>query len=255
MDLKTISQLRDQTGAGIGDCKKALEEAGGDINGAIEVLRKQGEVKAAKKSDRTASEGVVAFTQEGDKLAVVVLNCETDFVARNEDFVKTAEDFAKKLLAEGEESFKTWAEETIKNELVVKIGENIQLGQFAVISGGTIGSYLHANKKLASTVVLEGGSEELANDIAMHISAMSPEYLSPEDVPAEILEKEKEIYKEQLKQEGKPEQIWDKIIEGKLAKYYEGVCLLNQDFIKDEDKKISELLGDAKITSFDRYAV
>jgi len=256
IDIKTISQLRDQTGAGIGDCKKALEEADGVIEKAIEILRKKGEIKATKKADRTAKEGVVALAQEGNKIAAVVINCETDFVAINEDFINTVQGFAQKLLTENnKEAFRSWAEETIKNELVIKIGENIQLGNFGTISGEVVGSYLHSNRKVAGVVALSGGDAELAKDIAMQIVAMTPKYLNPETIPAEVLEKEKEIYREQLKAEGKPEAIWDKIITGKLSKFYEDNCLVNQKFIKDEEKNIKDILGENQIIEFTRFQV
>lgn len=254
IDLKTISDLREKTGAGIGDCKAALEEAGGDIEKAVEVLRKKGEIKAAKKSDRATKEGVIAIATAENKLAAVGLACETDFVSRTDDFGNTVKNFAAKLLETADaEEFKNWADATIKNELTVKIGENMQLGSCRVFNGSIIGSYLHSNKKVAAFVVLEGGSKELADDIAMHIAAMSPKYLDPSAVPAKILEKEKEIYREQLKTENKPEAIWDKIIEGKLNKFYEENCLLNQIFIKDDTKKINDLLGGAKIIDWDRF--
>ncbi|MEK7653394.1 MAG: translation elongation factor Ts [Patescibacteria group bacterium] len=255
INIKIISQLRDQTGAGIGDCKAALAETGGDIEKAIEVLRKKGEIKAAKKADRETKEGLVALAKGEGKLAAVVLACETDFVSRGDDFIKTAGDFAKKLLTDGEAGFREWAEGVIKNELVVKIGENIQLADFGVMSGEIIGSYLHSNKKVAGAVVLRGGDNSLADEIAMQVAAMSPKYLNLAVIPADILEKEKEIYREQLKNENKPEAIWNKIIDGKLAKFYEENCLLNQIYIKDETKKISDFLGDAEIINFKRFSV
>ncbi len=256
VDLQIISQLREQTGAGVGDCKKALEETGGDINLAIEVLRKSGEIKAAKKSARNAKEGLIALAKAENKISAVVLNCETDFVALNEDFIKTIAEFAEKLLSADSDEFKAWADEKIKNELIVKIGENIQLGDFAVLSGKVLGSYLHSNKKAAGVVVLSGGSAELANDIAMQIVAMAPKWVKPEDVPADVLEKEKEIYRAQLQQEGKPEQIWDKIMAGKLAKFYEDVCLLNQIYIKDETRHVADLLGEGiTVIEFRLFAV
>lgn len=256
IDLKTISELRDKTGIGIGDCKAALEEAGGDINLAVEIMRKKGELKAAKKADRTAKEGVIALLEKDGKLTVVTLNCETDFVALTDDFNKTVEDFAAKLLELGDEAaFRTWAEEYIKNELVMKIGENLQLGACGIFSGPVVGNYLHSNKKIAGVVILSGGEPGLARDIAMQVAAMSPRYLNPESVPAEDLEKEKEIYREQLKNENKPEAIWDKIIEGKLAKFYEENCLSSQRFIKDDEKKIKDLLGGNQLISYARFQV
>ena len=256
IDLKTISELRDKTGIGIGDCKAALEESGGDINSAIEILRKKGELKAAKKADRAAKEGVISFLEKDGQLGVITLNCETDFVALTDDFQRTAESFAAKLLELADEpAFRAWAEEYIKNELVMKIGENLQLGGCGIFSGPIVGSYLHSNKKVAGVAILSGGAPELARDIAMQIAAMSPKYLNPESVPAADLDKEKEIYREQLKNENKPEAIWDKIIDGKLAKFYEENCLVSQRFIKDDEKKIKDLLGDNQLISFARFQV
>jgi elongation factor Ts len=155
--------------------------------------------------------------------------------------------------------FNAEAESLIKNELIVKIGENLQLKAAEVLEGAVLGVYLHANKKVAAVVTLSGGAEALANDLAMQVAAMMPKYLAPTDVPNEVMEKEKEIYREQLRGEGKPEAIWDKIIEGKLNKFYEETCLLNQYFIKEDKTKIADLLAaagaDVKITKFARYAV
>ncbi len=259
IDLQTITQLRNQTGAGIADCKKALEEASGDINKAIEVLRKSGEIKAAKKADRTTNEGLVSIVKEGGRAAVVVLACETDFVSRNEDFILAVSEYANKLLTLPEADFRNWAEENIKSELVLKIGENIKLGDFGIIEGQVLGTYLHSNKKIGAVVALTGGSEELANDLAMQVVAMTPKYLSSENIPVEEIEKEKEIYGEQMKAENKPEAIMEKIILGKLNKYYEDVCLLNQPFIKDDNQKISDLLREAgegiTIMEFRKFSV
>ena len=254
IDLKTISQLRDQTGAGIADCKKALEEAQGDITKAIEVLRKRGEIKAATKGDRATKEGVVAFAGDNKKCAAVVLVCETDFVSRGEDFQNVATEMAQKLLTSDESEFKSWADTKVK-ELVLKIGENIQLADFGIVEGEMLGRYVHHNKKVAAIVALDGGSEQVANDVAMQAVAMAPKYLTPEDIPVEVIEKEKEIYKELLQKEGKPEAIWDKIMEGKLAKFYEENCLNNQVYIKDDAKKIKDILDGAVIKKFVRYQV
>jgi len=252
MDLKLISQLRDKTGAGLGDCKAALEEAGGDLDKALEIMRKKGEVKAAKKSDRTTKEGIVSISEAGNKIAVTALACETDFVSRGEDFQKAAAEMSEKLLNSSEEEFKAWTDTAIK-DLVLKIGENIQLTASGVFEGAVVGRYVHSNKKVAGVAVLSGGEQEIANDIAMQIAAMSPKWLNPEVVDAEVLAKEKEIYREQLKGEGKPEAMFDKIIEGKLAKFYEENCLVNQVFIKDDSQKIKNLLGDNQITAWAKF--
>jgi len=253
--MELIKKIREQTGAGISDVKEALEEASGDENKAVEILRKKGQKIAAKKSDRKAKEGVISITRQGNKVAVVGLNCETDFVARNENFLKAVEDFSKKLMEVGEADFKSWAEDEIKNNLIVKIGENLQLAHAKIIEGETIGSYLHSNKKLASVVVLNGGTEELAKEIAMQVTAMNPEYNSPEDVPAEVLEKEKDIYREQLKQEGKPKEMIEKILEGKINKFYAEVCLIKQQYIKDDKITIEKLLDGAKVEHFSKFSL
>lgn len=255
IDIKLVAQLREKTGAGFGDCKVALEEAGNDLDKAIEIMRKKGELKAAKKADRTVKDGVVTTAGDNKRLAVVALACETDFVSRGEDFQSAVKELAEKLLAtENKEEFQTWANNRIK-ELILKIGENIQLVSSEIFSGEVIGKYIHSNKKVAGICLLDQGSEETANEIAMQIAAMSPKWLAPEEVDAEVLSKEKEIYLEQLKSEGKPEAMLEKIVLGKLAKFYEDNCLLNQVFIKDDSKKIKDLLGEAKIVNWARFSV
>jgi len=257
MSFEIIKKVRKITGAGISDVKKALDEAQGDEEKAIEILRKAGTKIAAKKSDRDTSEGCITVLEEGDKVGVVALKCETDFVARNEDYIQAVDDSGKKLLEVGEEEFKQWSEDKIKNDLIVKIGENLQLGDFNVIEGDIIGTYLHSNRKVASVVVLEKGSVELAKDIAMHVSAMAPKYLKPEDVPEEEIAKEKEIYTEQLKKEDKPDEVIEKILEGKINKYYTEVCLLKQVFVKDDKKNIEQLLesNGGSIKEFKYYSL
>ncbi len=259
MDLQTITKLRQITGAGMVDCKKALEESNNDLNLAIEILRKKGEAKAAKKADRETKEGLISFEKQGDKIAVVSLACETDFVSRGEDFQMASAEMPKKLLELNEDSFRTWAEEKIKNELVVKIGENIQLLDAEIISGPVLGMYLHANKKVAAVVVLSTGSEEVAVNVAMQAVAMTPDYLAPSDVPVEILEKEKEIIAEQLKAEGKPVEIIEKIMAGKVNKYYEENCLLNQLYIKDDSQTVSQYLKsvnpEIQVLKFKRFEI
>jgi len=196
---------------------------------------------------------LVALARGENKVAAVVLSCETDFVSRNSDFQATTQSFADKLLSDGTDGFAAWAEGVIKNELVVKIGENIKLSDFGIIESPIIGSYLHANKKVAGVVALVGGNQELANEIAMQVAAMSPRYIKSEDVAKEEIDKEVEIYREQLKNEGKPENLWEKIITGKLAKYYEEICLLDQIYIKDDSKKISDLIADAGVDSIKEF--
>ncbi len=259
-DIKTITKLREQTGAGMMDCKKALTEAGDDYDKAIEILRKKGEAKAAKKADRDTKEGLIAMMENEKEVAVVGLACETDFVARNEDSKQAVEDYARDLLNSDADDFKARTEAKIKNELVVKIGENIQLSIVEKVAGEVIGTYLHSNKKVASVVVLNGGTSELAGEIAMQVAAMDPEYLNPEDVPAEVIEKEKDVYREQLKNEGKPEEMIEKILVGKLNKFYEEICLTKQAFIKDDKKKVEDYIkeqagDDVKIEAYYRFSV
>jgi len=242
VDVKSITQLREMTGAGMLDCKSALEEGNCDMDKAIEILRKKGVLKAAKKADRATKEGVIAIAKEDGRVAVVGLACETDFVARGAEFIASVNEFAKQLLVSSENDFSTWADDKIKNEMIVKIGENLQIIAAKIIEGKIIGSYLHSNLKVASVVVLNGGSQELANDLAMQVTAMSPSYIKPEDVDEAEKKKEMEIYREQLKNEGKNQAMWDKIIEGKLQKYYTDVCLLRQTFIKDDKLSIEKLI-------------
>ena len=259
IDTKLITKLRELTGAGIVDCKAALEESDGDLDKAVEVLRKKGVLKAAKKSDRVTNEGVISIAKGDKKVAVVGLACETDFVARTDDFIKTVDEFSAKLLEVGEEEFKSWADEKIKNELVIKIGENLQLVNSEVTEGEVIGIYLHSNKKVAAVVVASAGSQEILNDLAMQVTAMSPKYVKPEDIPSEEIEQEKDIYREQLKSEDKPEAMWDKIIPGKLNKYYQEVCLLKQTFIKDDKLTVEDLVKQqadgVEIIKFFRYQI
>lgn len=246
MSLELLKEIRQITGAGISDVKEALDEAKGDREKTIEILRKKGQKIAAKKSDREVKEGVIAFSKGNNKVAVVALACETDFVAKNEDFQKAVAELADKLLEMGKDNFEDWAIKYVQDELIVKIGENLQLAKFDIYEGQVVGSYLHSNNKVAAVVVLEGGSENLANEIAMHAAAMAPKYLQPEDVPTEVLDKEKEIYSEQLQKENKPEAVLAKIMEGKVNKFYTEVCLLKQPYIKDDKKSIEKLLEEAK---------
>jgi elongation factor Ts len=259
-DTKMIVKLRESTGAGMVDCQTALTEANGDFDKAVDILRKKGEAKAAKKADRETKEGLISISKDGSKVAVVSVACETDFVARNEDFIKVIKEFSDKLLTAPVEEFKVWADARIKNELVVKIGENIKLVEARVYDNEpVIGYYLHSNRKNAAVVVLSAGTEEMAVNVGMQIVAMSPEYLKPEDVPVEVLNKEKEIYAEQLKKEGKPENIIEKIMAGKLSKYYEDVCLTKQLYIKDDKMTVEKYLETtapgATIVKFDKFVL
>lgn len=253
MSLELIKEIRQITGAGISDVKEALDEAAGVKDKAIEILRKKGQKIAAKKSEREVKEGVVAFAKGNNQVAVVALACETDFVAKNEDFKKAVAELADKLLAMGKNDFESWAIKYIQDEMIVKIGENLQLARFDIFSGSIVGTYLHSNNKAAAVVVLSGGNLDLANAISMHVTAMAPKYLEPEDVPQEVVDKEKEIYIEQLKTENKPAEVINKILEGKVNKFYTEVCLLKQAYIRDDKKSIEQLLKENKAT-IDNFA-
>jgi len=257
MSLDLIKEVRQITGAGISDVKEALDEAGGDREKAIEILRKKGQKIAAKKSDREIKEGVIALASADNKLAVVGLGCETDFVAKNDDFKNAVQELAAKLLSMGKDGFQEWATKYIQDELIVKIGENLTLIFTDVFEGNVIGSYLHSNNKVASVVVLSEGSEDIAKEVAMHAAAMAPKYLQPDEVDTAELEKEKEIYREQLKKEGKPEDMLEKILTGKVQKYYTEVCLLKQPYVKDDKKSIEQFLADngAKIEAFKYFSL
>ncbi|MFP4515062.1 MAG: translation elongation factor Ts [Parcubacteria group bacterium] len=264
--METLKKLREQTGAGIVDCQKALKEANGDLDTAVEILRKKGISKASKRMDREALEGIIiADVSEDKKTAYILeLNSETDFVARNEKF----QEFAGKLMKLAQEKNVDTKEELLAldfeesnvsdsiDALSGVIGEKIVLGRYDKLSGGTTSAYVHMGGKMGIILALDKeGMADVASDIAMHIAALNPKYIKPEDVPEEELNREKEIYKEQLLKEGKPENIIDKILEGKINKYYSEVCLLKQEFIKDENKKVEDILGDAKVSNFIRYSL
>jgi elongation factor Ts len=264
--MEKIKMGREKTGAGMVDCKKALDESGGDIEKAVEILRKKGIAKAAKRGEREASEGIILVEVNEDKNTgyLLQLNAETDFVAKNEKFQTYAADLMKIIVEKKPASLEELmsnpmeagtAQETLDN-LSGTIGEKMTVKNFEIMEslGGTVSGYTHSNGRIGVLVSFDKKvEEELARDIAMHIAAANPKYLSPEEVPAVEIEKEKEIYVEQLKKEGKPEAIMNKIIEGKVAKYFEEVCLLKQEYIKDDKKKIENILQGAKIQKFSRY--
>lgn len=249
ISAKEIFSLRNRTGVSINLCKKALEEANGDQEKAIEILRSTGEAQAVKKADRDQGEGYIFAASTDTKAAVVLLRCETDFVARNDDFQAIGTNMAQAVLEQGKEATEASSAETI-NTAVQQLGENISLGSIEEMTGDTIGVYVHTNGKVGAVVVLTGGSEEIARDIAMHASAMRPDFLSPDEVSEEAVAKEKEIWTEQLKEEGKSAEIMEKIMLGKEKKFREENALLTQPFVKDPDQTIATLLGDATITSY-----
>ena len=258
-----VKDLRDRTGAGMMDCKKALSECDGDEEKAIAWLREKGLSKAAKKAGRATSEGLVTIvmSEDGKSAAMSEVKCETDFVAKNEEFIAFAAGYARLALEKKTGDAEALpAEATDMTELIGKIGENMQAGRLAYIAlpgEGVIGTYVHSNNKLGVMVELSGpATPELAKDVAMQIAAANPICVSPDQVPAETLAQEKEIYLNQAKEEGKPAQIAEKIVEGRIRKYYQEVCLREQVFIKDDKKTIKDLLGkNVDIVRFYRFAI
>lgn len=245
-----VKALRERTGAGMMDCKKALQETNGNMDDAITWLREKGISKAAKKAERIAAEGLTESYIEDSKAVVVEVNCETDFVAKNEEFKSFINNLAKtlvntdvKTVEEANEFTLLNTNETIKEAVVnltAKIGEKISFRRFEIVEktdSQTFGVYSHMGGRITSLVVLEGANEEVAKDVAMHAAAMRPQYLNKDEVPSDVLEKEQEIMREQLLNEGKPEDRINQILIGKTNKFYEEVCLENQIYIKAENKE------------------
>lgn len=264
--MENIKQLRERTGAGIVDCKKALEEAGGDLDQAVEILRKKGIAKAYKRTENEATEGVikVEVNEKGDTGYILEINSETDFVAKNDNFQKFASDVME-LIKQNEPGSKEELEAmnlekgTVREELdnlSGVIGEKLQINRFEVLKGATVAAYSHMGGRIGVLVSLnKEGEQELTTDVAMQVAATNPKYLNPDQVPAEEVEKEKEVYRQELKEQGKPEEIIEKIIEGKINKYYEEVCLIKQEFIKDDKKKVEDILGEAQVEKYIRYSL
>ncbi|NHA15302.1 translation elongation factor Ts [Thioalkalivibrio sp. XN279] len=262
-----VKELRERTGAGMMECKKALVETGGDIEAAVEHMRKQGLAKADKKAGRIAAEGLVVITATPDHKAAAVLevNCETDFVAGGDDFRNFSQRVGELVLAQRPADLEALlaadmdgatVEET-RRGLVAKIGENIGVRRFALMeSTGLIGSYLHGTR-IGVLVALEGGDDGLARDIAMHIAASRPQYVDETQVPADYLDKEREILVEQAKGEGKPAEIVAKMVEGRLRKQLAEITLVGQPFVKDPDTTVGKLLKEhgATVQSFVRFEV
>ena len=256
-----VKELREKTGLGLMDCKKALEGANGDMELAIEELRKTSGVKASKKSGRSAADGLIAIESKAQDIFMIEVNCETDFVARDDSFVAFTKDTLQTFTGSPESTLEELLNNGIEDnreKLVQKLGENIVVRRVAKTeNSSTVGSYLHSNQKIGCIVSLDGGDESLANDIAMHAAATDPMAISPSDIPEEIVAKEREIFKAQSEESGKPAEIIEKMIEGKVSKFLAEVSLTEQDFVKDPNTKISQLLKDnnANILSFTRYEV
>jgi elongation factor Ts len=262
-----VKELRERTGAGMMECKKALVEAQGDMDAAIESLRKSGLAQADKKAGRIAAEGRIALavSDDGRQAVMVEVNCETDFVAKDESFNAFAESVAQNTLADNPADIEALLEtrvdgatvEEARQALVSKIGENIQVRRFVRAStDGLIGAYVHGGR-IGVLVDLEGGSEELARDLAMHVAAMSPEFVSADDVPEPVIAREKDILVAQAEGTGKPPEIIEKMVEGRLRKHLAGITLLGQAFVKDSDLTVAQLLDQsgAAVRGFNRLAV
>jgi len=250
---KSVASLRSRTGVSILECKKALDEAGGDEEKAIDLLRKRGIAQAAKKAEREQSEGLIFSSRKDNKVVLIEVKCETDFVARDENFSKMGQDLADAAI-EGEEAAKKKSEEIVP-DMVQKLGENIALGEVKNAEGDIVGTYVHTIKKIGVVVVLDGGDETKAKDVAMHAAAMNPNYVSPDDVSNEDVDAEKEIWKEQLAAEGKPAEIMEKIMGGKEKKFREENALITQEFVKDPSMTIEKYLDGAKVTTYIRLSI
>lgn len=257
-----VKELREKTGLGLMDCKKALEEANGDLDLAIEELRKSSGLKASKKSSRSAADGLIGIKSFEGRSFMVEINCETDFVARDDSFNGFMEEVLEIVSSNADKDLQELLDESIEEQrekLVQKLGENIVVRRIASSDNNadSSGVYLHSNNKIGTIVSLQGGSEEVAKDIAMHAAATDPMAISPSDIPVEVVEKEREIYKAQSEESGKPEDIVEKMIEGKIRKFLSEVSLTEQDFVKDPNKTIHDLLKDsnASIVSFTRFEV
>ena len=268
MDIKAIDvkKLREITNAGMMDCKKALLEANGDFENAKVLLREKGQSKADSKSGRTTAQGIAVIQVEADNSVILEVNCETDFAAKDNLFHQFVNNIAKLILENkldninqlSQQSFDEFENiEEYRKYVISKLGENITIRRFQrVKNDGQIGSYIHGTK-IASLVVIDGNDAELAKDIAMHVAASKPEYLSASDIPEEIIKEEARIVTLQAEEEGKPKEIVEKIVQGKLKKQFDQVTLTGQEFIKDPDMTIDQLLAqkNASVNSFIRYEV
>jgi elongation factor Ts len=261
-----VKELRERTGAGMMECKKALVETAGDMDAAAEHLRKSGQAKADKKASRVAADGRVVIKANGGRAVVVEVNSETDFVAKDENFLAFTDAVADAALSTGQNNVEAFASESLadgrsvdgaRTELISKVGENISVRRIAQIeSAGPIGHYTHG-AKIGAVVALEGGDEELARDVAMHVAAINPSCIDESGVPAETLENERRILTEQAQDSGKPAEIIEKMVNGRVAKYLKEITLVGQPFVKDPDVTVGKLLdgAGAKVLSFTRFEV
>ncbi|HCG2527835.1 TPA: elongation factor Ts [Staphylococcus aureus] len=270
ISAKLVKELRKKTGAGMMDCKKALTETDGDIDKAIDYLREKGIVKAAKKADRIAAEGLVHVETKGNDAVIVEINSETDFVARNEGFQELVKEIANQVLDTKAETVEALMETTLPNgksvderikEAISTIGEKLSVRRFAIrtkTDNDAFGAYLHMGGRIGVLTVVEGSTdEEAARDVAMHIAAINPKYVSSEQVSEEEINHEREVLKQQALNEGKPENIVEKMVEGRLRKYLQEICAVDQDFVKNPDVTVEAFLKTkgGKLVDFVRYEV
>ena len=268
VDAKTVAELRAKTGAGMMDCKKALSETNGDINAAIDYLREKWIAKAAKKESRIAAEGLANVYINGNKAVILEVNSETDFVSKNEEFTSMLDTIGNTILNSNaktvEEALELPCEEgTIKDLIIAKtakIGEKLSLRRIEVVEktdDETFGSYLHMGGKIAVLTVLTGANEEVAKDVAMQAAAMKPEFVREDEIPTDRVEKERAIFKEQAMNEGKPAEIAEKMVEGRLKKFFKEICLVSQSFIKNGDIDVATYVKNngGEVKSMIRYEV
>lgn len=265
ISAKTVKELRDRTGLGMMECKKALEEAGGDIELAIDNLRKSGQAKAAKKAGNIAADGAIIITQNADKALLLEVNCQTDFVAKDENFTAFANKVAELALANNITDVAAISAlpyedgvsvEEARVALVQKIGENVQVRRAEIIEGANLAAYRHG-LRIGVVVSMDGGSSELGKSVAMQVAAFNPLAVNEENVPADILAREKDIIEAKAKESGKPETVIEKMITGGIQKYLNEVTLVNQPYVIDNDKKVGDVLKaeNATVISFKRLEV
>ncbi len=263
-----VKELREKTGAGMMDCKKALEATNGNIDEAADWLREQGISKAAKKADRIAAEGLAAILVDGNDAVILEMNAETDFVAKNAEFTSLVDTLLKTIIKSDaktlEEALNLKVDDSTVNELITqktaKIGEKLSFRRFSKVTkkdNEAFGEYIHMGGKIAVLTVVEDASEEVAKDVAMHAAAMRPTYVAIEDVPEEEVQREKEILTEQAMNEGKPKEIAEKMVQGRIQKFYKEICLEEQPFVKDSDINVKTFVKNngGKITAMYRYEV
>jgi elongation factor Ts len=254
-----VKDLRERTGLGMMDCKKALVEAEGDIELAIENLRKSSGMKAAKKAGNTAAEGTIGIKSEGGVAIMVEVNCQTDFAARDDNFLKFVDTITNAVFDAKETDVEKLMDgdlEKVREELVQNIGENVSVRR-AVVYEGDVNSYVHTNGKIGVLVHREGGDDEVGKDVAMHIAAANPQFVTPDEVPEDVIAKEKEIYVAQAADSGKPPEIVEKMVVGRIRKFLSEISLVDQAFVKDPDLTVAKMLKskDASIKGFTRFEV